>query len=504
MKLFKVDLAKFNEADKYIGPNKEVSFSLKQNEDFVRWGPNNDLCYWLANLATAPIHSSLIKYKATLIAGAGFLVDEEKNKDLAEFIKTNKLNQLLNKLAQDMATFNAFTAQILFNEKGNYIGKVVYNPMCSFRPQYSDEPTYCYLSKDWRQKNKKAFAPIKVDLFNPENINDVTKPQIYYWYKETPGNYFLPVEDYRGGLDYIQLQSALSTFSLSSVRNNFLLSGILHQKDLDDDETIAFKQDVKREFTGEENANMLMVTNGENPPIFIPIPSNNNADVYKAVDENAVQKICSVHNLNSPTLAGLPTQGANFGTSELSIAFEYFVNTTIRSLQLPILDFFNEIFRFNKLIDDNEYISIESLNAVQFKFDSNVLLSVLSKNELRAEMGYGPREDGNNIGNSPIQTQVNITNPSTTPSSDTQPTNDVTKPERSKLFDLAGGLDSLARYQQQVTAGLIPLDIAVNALMKFFLLPENEARALLPSEESIVPTLEDNSTKSNTPNTPNQ
>ena len=137
MKLLNIDLAAVNEADKYIGKNKEVSFTLSKNDDFVKWGPNNDLPYWLSSLATcSPTHSSLLKLKSTLTAGAGFLYDE-LNTDLKSFIDDSNLEEVLSRVATDITMFNGFAIQVIYDKKHKNIARLEHLSLPSLRIQNS-------------------------------------------------------------------------------------------------------------------------------------------------------------------------------------------------------------------------------------------------------------------------------------------------------------------------------------------------------------------------------
>ncbi len=145
---------------------------------------------------------------------------------------------------------------------------------------------------------------------------------------------------------------------------------------------------------------------------YVPLKSDNNADIYKTLNEICVQKICQGHNLSSPTLAGLPGENSIF-TNGLSTAHEYFSAVVIEQIRKPVLLSFAKLFKRMGLIKSIKDLKVRNINPLQFKYDSNVLLSVLTKDELRASMGFAPlpNGEGESAGNAPIQTQVPNSSP---------------------------------------------------------------------------------------------
>jgi hypothetical protein len=424
MKFFKVELSNKNLTETYIGKSLDLSYAIKGNEPWVRWGPNNDLPYWLCDISQVNYHRQLLDYKTTLTRGANFLYNEDSYPALTEYINETDAYKVFASASRDQVTFCGHALQIIWDKKGKSIAKVEHLSLPTLRienPSYFDRatPENVYVCTDWRQYKKKGFEPVQVPLFNPEKAKEQPL-QILYHYEYYPGNCFYPIEDYRPVLTYLQVERGVGNTHLNLVKNNLITPGVLTINEvLDEEERLALKRDFKSQHTGEDNAGEVLVFYSEsgNPPTFVPLNTGNNAEIYDTLDKITVQKIISAHKLSSPALAGLPGGGSIFN-SELSIAFEYFTNTVIRDYQLPLLSSFSKIFMINQLMDKRDDLQIESLNAIQFKFSENVLLATLSKNELRAELGYGPRNDGDTIGNAPVQTQ---TPPPTTPNNDITP-----------------------------------------------------------------------------------
>lgn len=489
-------LSVFNdEAQKYIGKSLDVSYKIENNLPWIKWGPNNDLPYWLADISHSNTHKQLLDLKTILVRGANFLFDETKFSELNDYITTNKTYTAYEKAALDKVYLNGFALQILWAKNGKTIADVKHLPLPTLRlenPAYFNrtEPENVYISNDWRQYKKPGFEPQIVPLFNPEKAKE--EPiQILYDYEYALNNFFYPVEDYRAALNHILCERELGLYDLSTVQNNFVLAAIIQILDdtMTDEEAQRFVADLKQQFTGARNGNKLMAVNGKID--VTTLPTNNNADIYKVLDEKCVQKIISAHKLNSPALAGLPGGGSVFN-SEISIAFEYFENTVIRNYQRSLLSAFAQIFMINKLIEKPSDISIESLNAIQFKFSENVLLPSLTKNEIRSELGYAPRTDGNDYvrnegqaqaqaGLNPSPSQTPNTIPGTTnkdlPGQDLAPNN---------LRTTVGGITGILSIQSSVAAGTTDYESAITMLTELYGFDEATARKMIGSPKQAT------------------
>lgn len=366
-------------------------------EFFIKYGENNTLPNDLVKLSNeSPTHQSLLKLKSTLTAGNGLSYTKE-NTNLTDFITYTDLNETLEKISFDQVLFGGFALQIIWSRDGKTIADIKHLDFSTVRAANSASPQEYYISPCWKDYRRPNNTPKAIPIFNPENSK--TQPiQILYYYSYYPSAYWYPVEDYRSSIQYIQLESQISNFHLNNVNNGLVPSGLWCINEMpNDEEREQIKANIKKDFGGTSNAGKFVVVfsqNKESAPTFTPIVTDNNADIYNALNEITVQKIVSGHKLNSPSLAGLPSNGSIF-TNEISTAFEYFNNTIIKGYQKPILKIINRLLKQNNLID--EPVTIASLNPIQFKFSENVLLKTLTTNEFRTEMGKIPLPDGDTI-----------------------------------------------------------------------------------------------------------
>ncbi len=393
----------------YIGDSLDKSYTLRFGEPWVNWGPRNSAPnYYMKLYNTSPTFHSLTYLKKMLIAGGGFVVDPS-NIEANNWLEDYNINAELDKVAEDKAIFNGFALDVQYDSNG-IPANVEYITMPSLRPENSIKPTKIYVSRDWTCRNLPGNEYFTIPIFEKNVSVSSNEREVYYDIGNFPGNYHLPMPTWISGVKYIELEKELSTFHLAGVTNGLVSSGYFTINDNPTkEEKEKFEQNIKNTFTGVENAARYMVfydADGKNLT-FTAIKSDNNADIYNALNDICVQKVCQASMLSSPTLAGLPGDGSIF-TNGLSTAYEYFNGGIIQDLRKPILFAFGTIMKRMGLIKSLKELKIKDLKPIQFTFDSNVLLAVLTKDELRAHMGYSalPNGEGASAGNSPVQTQL--------------------------------------------------------------------------------------------------
>ena len=411
------------------------NITVYSHQGFKNWGVDNQYGTHLERLyQSSPTHASLINLKSTLTCGDGFSYDQSNTK-LTSFIEVNNLDEVFELCTNDLVKYGAFSMLIYWNAGATIgetpqIAKVEHCDFSLTRPEETGDinidAKYYYYSRNWKDVNSKGNTAVKIPVYD---ITQASKqsPQLFVWFSKKDGNHCFPVEDYRSALKSIVLEGEIQNFWMNNVMNGLVPSGIFTLTQVPDDEARSqIKQQIKRDFTTTDNAGkyICLFSEGDNKPTFTPISTDNNASIYDSLSQNAVQKIVSAHQLNSPALAGLPSNGSIF-TNEISTAFEYFYNTIIKkNYQNPLLRAFNKIFSLNGY---NEKVGIKNLNPIQYIFSENVILATLSKDEIRERMGYNalPNGEGSSIGSNGQTININPTQPKN-PTPATPPQNQIT------------------------------------------------------------------------------
>lgn len=410
MEITSINLASLDKTNDYIGFNRDISYCIHNNEPFIRYGVNNDLPYWLSSvIQQSPTLNPIITLIYTLTAGDGFEYDES-NIALKNFIEDNDLERVFEDCAKERAYFNSSALEVRYNEYGQIAG-VGNITIPALRVQNAPIQEVYYLSRDWRNYHSPMNAPFTIPVYNPDKSQE-QRIQILYDYTSMPNNFYYGLEFYRAALQFAQTEINLGTHWFSSTQNGLIPSGIITMsEEMSPEEEEKFKRDLKKQFQGSENAGKVLIFNfkGEHKPEFFTISNKDNAaDIYDSLNSNITQKIISACNLLNPSLAGLPSSGGFNMTDQLSSSLEYFHNIFIPQFQKPLLRQFAKILKYNGLIKSYDEIRIKKKKALPYYYDSNILLSIFTKNELRVAAGEKPtdQEGADQLGNSPIQTQT--------------------------------------------------------------------------------------------------
>lgn len=372
--------------------NYDYKFRHGGNQKFLKFGDDNLMPQKNIALRKSSTHNTLLTYKNILVSGNGFDIPKE-NVKLAEFVTRLNLNQEFEKMCEDLTTHGGFTSDIGWDASGKFIADVKHIDFAFVRKQNSPKPQLYYTCYDWAEYQK--IGTEDFPKFNPETAKD-EPTQIYYYGTYTQGCNFYPKPDY-GCIDFIEFEIMLGVFVKNNIHNGFTPSGIFLFKEVPTkEERQLIKQNIKNDLSGPSNSGkfVALFSDGKDKAVeFIPIKSDNNADVYNSLNNLSVQKIVTGHRCSVPSIAGIPSGGLSF-SNELSTGFEYYSNLNIPFYQKKLLEFFNNIFKINKLIAVDEFITIKPIMPGQFKYDGNILGNSITKNEVRKDLGLPPIEGG--------------------------------------------------------------------------------------------------------------
>ena len=357
-----------------------------RNDQWLWYGADNLYPDLLMRLRSASaIHAGIIQLKIDLISGEGFM----NNPDPMQFSSA-----LLYALATDFSIFNAFALKVVWGRTGKVISRIEHCNVAELRKS-SANPNFYYQSKSWKKWHEtrlERYRPEKVAAFNPKQ-SSAYPVQILYFHQYSPELQHYPLASYHSAIPDILFEEQLAKFRLSSMQNGMFPTLHIEVEGVPSaEQRNQFYKDLKRKFAGTDKAGDILVTygnEGNGRTKIHPIQLSGNADLFKAWSADAGQKIISAHRLASPVLAGLPGRGSLGGSAnEITIAFEHFFNTAIRPMQILLLSNLNVLAKFMR--DDSEAQPLEIANSKPLKlmFSESLLREILSKEELRAEIGF--------------------------------------------------------------------------------------------------------------------
>ena len=349
-------------------------------------------------------HSAIVNATSEMIAGKEVVIEEESdvttNVELKRFFadingKGGSVEELLSKTAFDLKLHGSYAWNIIWNVDRTRIVQVHHVPVEKLRSGKPNEMGIVdeyYLSNDWTQIRKKQYAPHRIPAFDS---NDRTSPNaIYYNGLYSAGMDIYHTPDYVASTNWILTDNLTSNFHLANIQNGFSPSFWINFNNgvPTDEERFAIEQQITKKFSGAGNAGKFVLTfsdDANSKPDLQPIQLSDADKQYTVLNELCIQNIMIGHRVTSPQLLGVKTEGQLGGRTEILEAYELYSNTVIAPYQDMLVKSLKMLCNANEMVCN---ISIKDLSPLNSMFDADILADVLTEDEIRAELGYAPKQ----------------------------------------------------------------------------------------------------------------
>lgn len=215
----------------------------------------------------------------------------------------------------------------------------------------TDEPSFYYYSLDWNKYNNR-----KIDIFQPYSVLPNTDDhQLFYYKRYIPSGsdwtiYSKPY--YFSSIRSIYTKIEIDKFYSNLVHNNFTANSILSIGTfMDEEKQEKFEKEVKKNFTGSENAGSMIVLytdNMENKPEIIKFNGEEDDKKYNRLNEDVKNEIYLGHNM-PPALAGIMYSGKLGNSTEIPKYEEIYSQFVVEPIRQEILNGY-EMLKNNLLV----------------------------------------------------------------------------------------------------------------------------------------------------------
>lgn len=340
------------------------------SNDSSRYNAENLYPQQLATLAmNTPTHGAAIKTKQMMIMGEGFnleLLDkslQDKFENINEYGET--MNDLLDYISWDYATFGGFALKVKWNSKGR-IAEVCHVPFTDVRVGFPDEEghiNYYVVSNNWDKtvtttlEKNYVIGKFDPDYFEggvPTDEQGVPMPTedqlsqaeqlIYCWdYKPYASNgmRFYPVPDYTSALDQIMTEYSIGVANKSKIDNGiggkYLVTfPYLPQSEEEQQE---INNLFASNFSGADKDGSVIHTFTESNDTLPQITKLEglDADVYIELEKSTKQNIITAHRIPAILVEYNYGGGFNNRADEMQVAFDQFQKTSIKSYQNKVV-----------------------------------------------------------------------------------------------------------------------------------------------------------------------
>ena len=332
---------------------QQPKFEEKKAAGYVEFGEKNDYPNYLIDLYNeSPKHGAIIKGKINYIFGKGF-------KDVPKTANTEgeSWNVLLKRCVQDGQLFGGYYMQIVYNALGN-IANVFHIPFQKVR--VSKDLRKFYVKNDWQASNYKE-KPRPYDAYNP---NEKTGSQILYIKQYNPSSEIYPKPDYFQCLNYIESDIQISRHILGNAKHNFVATKLINFNNgmPQEEEQEQVELDMKKKFANHDGDRFVLSFNPskENAIDIVDLGQTSlTKEDFTNVNNLVQQEIFAGHQITSPMLFGIKTEGQLGGRSEIRDAYEIFNNTFVNERQQAHEEVFNKLMNLAGVTGDRKIVPVE-------------------------------------------------------------------------------------------------------------------------------------------------
>lgn len=382
---------------------QQPRFEEKKGKNYVEFGAKNNYPNYLIELyGESPKHGAIVKGKVNYIFGKGFEGVEQKANSQGE-----TWNQIMKRSILDDELQGGYYLQIIYNALGK-IKDVFHIEFQKVRVS-KDLQTF-YVKNDWTASDFKEKAR-EYPAFNP---NDPSGPQIFFVKQYNPKSDVYPLPSYFQGLNYIESDIQVSRHILGNAKHNFVATKLINFNNglPQEEEQQEVEADLKRKFANHDGDRVVIAFNPskENAVDIVDLGETSlTKEDFTNVNNLIMQEIFSCHQVTSPMLFGIKTEGQLGGRSEIRDAYQIFQNTYVNERQQEHEQTFTTLMNLAGIEGEFKIVPVEPLS---FEFSEAVMSANMTRDEIREKLGLQSSvvTDASGVTTQPVQANATLTN----------------------------------------------------------------------------------------------
>ena len=453
---------KYNVVELIFARAERPKFTEKGKGGMVNFGEYNNYPSFLNELYDeSPKHGAIIKGKRTYIFGKG--LSEADNLRPANSLGET-WNDILRKCILDDEKFGGYYLQIVWSKTGQIAS--VYH--LKFHKVRTNQDNSLFWVKDEWDANKQFTTKdrAKEREYKAFDVSNRTGTQIFMYKQDGDQNDVYPLPSYYQALNYIDSDRLLSQHILGMAKDGFVASKLINFNNgvPSNEEKEKIEKAIAKKFTGADGKRFMLSFNN-NTESAVSITDLGSTMLTKEdftnINNLIQQEIFAAHQITSPILFGIKTEGQLGGRNEMRDAYEIFNNTYVTARQQVHEENFNGLIMLSGQAAGRKIMPVEPLG---FEITTDMITAIgLPKKYFIDKLGI-------NVDDYPeLQTAVQ---PVTTPG-----TND-------SLTNLTGRqMQNIMRVVRHYGQGKITRPMAVTMLQSGYGLNEAEILNFLGEDE---------------------
>jgi hypothetical protein len=382
---------------------QQPKFTENKAKGFVEFGLlNNYPEYILSLFNESPKHGAIVRGKAGYILGKGFADD-------AGDVKANEQGETWNEIAEkailDDEIHAGYYLQIVYNKLGK-VASVFHIPFKNCRMSICGAKVY--VKKNWNDNKEK---PREYPVFDPAKP---TETQIFVYKQYNPQAEYYPIPVYQQALNYIESDVQIGRHILGNANQGFVGSTLVNLNNgnpPDEDAKEEIEKAVLKKFTGADGRRVVIMFNNskENSADIVPLgQSILTKEDFTNINNLVQQEIFAGHQITSPSLFGIKTEGQLGSRGEIRDAYEIFNNTYAAKRQMVHDSNFTWLKSYTSQPVVMKLVPVEPLG---FEFSEAIVSQNLSKDEIRELMGRESGEETTKTAAQIINENINALSP---------------------------------------------------------------------------------------------
>ena len=390
-----------------------------KGKDWVYYGEKNDYPNYLLRLYNnSAKHNAIVTGKVDYICGNGWQaitedeMDKAKSYGIIDSVNTNgeNLSDITKKLSTDLTLFGGYYLQVIWSKATNEIAEIYHIDYCKVR--ISKDCNTFYIADDWVKNGNVNPNPTTMSYPAFNELNP-TGTQILYFREYRAGDNLYSLPDYRGAINYIEVDISIGEYHLNTINNGMFSSKLINLNggSVSQEEEDRIEKQFKDKFSGSKNAGKFMLSfneNKENAPSIIDLSGTELDKHFDLLNKTVQQEIFSGHKVTSPMLFGIKTEGQLGGRAELREASELFQNTYINTKQKEIESVINYLYSFN---DINAELQLIRTEPIAFEFSEAIISANMTQDEIREKLSLPQIEKTESSGSQDVINALNSLSP---------------------------------------------------------------------------------------------
>jgi len=377
---------------------QQPKFREVKSKGWVEFGEKNNYPNYLLSLFNeSPKHGAIVKGKCGYIYAKGFEQPGQAN-------GKDTWNDVLKKAVKDDELYRGYYLQCIWN-RAKKLSEVYHLEFHKVRVS-KDLQTF-FVKNDWADFKEK---PREYKAFN---VNDPVGSQILYIKEYNPSSEVYPYPSYFQGLNYIESDIEVSRHILGNAKQGWVGSKLVNLNNGDpigEENKGEVERGLLKKFTGDSGKRVVIMFNKskENSAEILDLGQTMlTKEDFTNVNNLITQEVFASHQITSPVLFGIKSDGQLGARNEIRDAYQIFNNTYVQGRQQEL----EEIFTYlRNLKGEAGEFKIQPVEPLNFEFSEAIMAANLTQDEIRELMGKEPLNKGQvaSDGSVAVQNEIQV------------------------------------------------------------------------------------------------